>query len=142
MKIPFDMGLAVAKKANLLGGHVVQHHQAEIDTLEGSMSLAEAVVREAVKRMPLELVKEFETAFARGLVCDGYVIWFDEDERPQLRAALPSGLGLPAVDDEVHQLLKHFGFTQSFGHLDQGIEAHARGDWAAAAFPRTPTCSA
>ena len=27
---------------------------------------------------------------------------------------------------------KHFGFAEPLGHLGQGIEAHARGDWAAA----------
>jgi len=36
------------------------------------------------------------------------------------------------VDDEVHQLLKHFGCTEPLRHLGQEIEAHARGDWAAA----------
>ena len=32
----------------------------------------------------------------------------------------------------MHELLKHFGFSGWLGHLGQGIEAHARGDWAAA----------
>lgn len=32
----------------------------------------------------------------------------------------------------MHEFLKHFGFTEPLGHLSQGIEAHARGDWAAA----------
>jgi hypothetical protein len=77
-------------------------------------------------------VHESELVFVRGLARDGYVISFDEDARPRLRAALPEELGLPAVDDEVHQLLKHFAFDEPRGHLDQGIEAHARGDWAAA----------
>ena len=31
----------------------------------------------------------------------------------------------------MHQLLKSFGFTTPLGHLDQAIEAHTRGDWAA-----------
>lgn len=47
-------------------------------------------------------------------------------------AWLPSEMDLPAADDEVHQLLKHFGFLQSMGHLDQAIQAHTTGDWAAA----------
>ena len=67
-----------------------------------------------------------------GLARDGYVVSFDDEDHPALRAALPEELGLPAVDDEVHQLLKHFGFFEPLGHLDQGIEAHTRGDWAAA----------
>lgn len=49
-----------------------------------------------------------------------------------LRRALPELLDLPKADDEVHTLLDHYGFTISKGHLDQGIAAHARGDWAAA----------
>lgn len=131
-EIPFDMGLAVAKKANLLGREVLQRSHDTIDTLEGSMSLAEAVVREAVKQIRRELAQESEIALARGLARDGYVVSFDEDNHPHLRAALPDELGLPAVDDELHTLLRHFGFVKPLGHLDQGIEAHARGDWAAA----------
>jgi hypothetical protein len=68
----------------------------------------------------------------RGLARDGYVISWDEQGRATLRAALPAELELPAIDDEVHQLLKHFQFQTPLGHLDQAIEAHTRGDWAAA----------
>jgi len=131
-EIPYDTGLSVAKKANLLGRIVVQRPGDQVETLEGTLSLAEAVVREAVQVARPEPLHDSEIALARGLARDGYVISFDENERPRLRAALPQELGLPAVDDEVHQLLKHFGFVESIGHLDQGIEAHARGDWAAA----------
>jgi len=49
-----------------------------------------------------------------------------------LRRALPQVLDLPAADDEVHLLLDGYGFAVPKGHLDQGIAAHARGDWAAA----------
>jgi hypothetical protein len=49
-----------------------------------------------------------------------------------LRVALPEEVSLPAVDDEVHQLLKHFDFHTPLGHLEQAVEAHTRGDWAAA----------
>jgi len=41
-------------------------------------------------------------------------------------------LTLPSADDEVHQLLRGFSFQVPLGHLDQAIEAHTRGDWAAA----------
>jgi hypothetical protein len=50
---------------------------------------------------------------------------------PLLRAALPEEIQLPATDDEVHQLLKSLGYGVPLGHLDQAIEAHTRGDWAA-----------
>lgn len=86
-----------------------------------------------VQLMRPEPIHDVETALARGVARDGYVAAFDEESRrPTLRAALPEELGLPAVDDEVHELLKHFGFSEPLGHLGQGIEAHARGDWAAA----------
>jgi hypothetical protein len=39
---------------------------------------------------------------------------------------------LPQADDEVHELLTQHGFVTSRGHLDQGIAAHIRWDWAAA----------
>jgi hypothetical protein len=38
---------------------------------------------------------------------------------------------LSATDDEVHQILKAYAFVTPLGHLDQAIEAHTRGDWAA-----------
>ena len=132
-EITSNTAISVSKKADMLGRIVLKRPADQIDTLEGNLSLAEAVIREAVQLMRPEPVHEIETAFARGLARDGYVVAFDEENhRPKLRAALPEELGLPAVDDEVHELLKHFGFSESLGHLGQGIEAHARGDWAAA----------
>lgn len=130
--IPSDTGQSVAKKADRLGRIVVQRPFDSVETLEGRLSLAEAVVREAVAQMRREPFGDTEISLARGLARDGYVVSFDASDRPALRAALPEELGLPMVDDEVHQLLKHFGFVEPLGHLDQGIEAHARGDWAAA----------
>ncbi|MDP2411471.1 MAG: hypothetical protein Q8M26_14450 [Pseudolabrys sp.] len=130
--ISSDTNVSVAKKADLLGRIVVQRPADQVDTLEGSLSLAEAVIREAVRLARPDPSHESEIAFLRGLARDGYMISFDDDQHPRLRAALPQELGLPEVDNEVHQLLKHFGFWQPLGHLEQGIEAHARGDWAAA----------
>ncbi|BBI48776.1 hypothetical protein HORIV_11970 [Vreelandella olivaria] len=57
--------------------------------------------------------------------------WNDLGQDASLRAALPEEVLLPETDDEVHQLLKSFGFATPLGHLDQAIEAHTRGDWAA-----------
>lgn len=130
--IPSDTDISVSKKADKLGRIVVKWPADQVDTLEGRMSLAEALVREAVQSMHPESMHELEIAFARGLARDGYVVSFDERERPALRAALPQELGLPAVDNEVHELLGYFGFSEPLGHLGQGIEAHARGDWVAA----------
>jgi hypothetical protein len=132
-EITSETSMSVSKKADLLGRIAVQRPEDQVDTLEGRLSLAEAAIREAVQLTHPEPVHDVETAFARGLARDGYVVAFDgEGTRPSLHAALPEELGLPAVDDEVHVLLKHFGFSEPLGHLGQGIEAHARGDWAAA----------
>jgi hypothetical protein len=42
---------------------------------------------------------------------------------------LPEGLDLPKADDEVDLLLGQYQFQTPQGHLDQGIAAHARGEW-------------
>ena len=47
--IPSSAGLSVTKKCDLLGRIVVQRLSAVLETTEGSMTLAEAVVREAVQ---------------------------------------------------------------------------------------------
>jgi len=124
--------VSVAKKCDILGRIVVQRSDQVLDTLDGSMSLGEAVVREAVHLLSAEPRLPRETALSRGLARDGYIVSFDDYGRnPKLRAALPDEVQLPETDDEVHQLLKSFQFITSLGHLDQAIEAHTRGDWAA-----------
>jgi hypothetical protein len=75
----------------------------------------------------LDRFKERFPGLYRGLERDGFVV-----DGGQLRRALPVALDLPQADDEVHARLDHYGFAVSKGHLDQGITAHARGDWAAA----------
>ena len=62
----------------------------------------------------------------RALERDGFSV-----EDGQLRRALPEALNLPQTDDEVHSLLRGYGFAVPMGHLDQAIAAHNRGDWAA-----------
>src|SRR5580658_5012275 len=95
-EIPSDTTLSVAKKADRLGRTVLQRPDETVDTLDGSVALAEAVVREAVQLTRPEPFQPSEAAFARGLARDGYVVSFDENDRPTLRAALPNELGLPA----------------------------------------------
>jgi hypothetical protein len=122
---------SVAAKAALLGAIVTRRSTQAIQTIGGEMTLAEAVVRTAVE---LSQISRPELApFLRGLALDGYVIaQGDAGAAPQLRAALPADIDLPAADDEVHVLLKQFGFLVPLGHLDQAIQAHTRGEWAAA----------
>jgi len=63
----------------------------------------------------------------RALARDGFTV-----EDGQLRRTLPEAMDLPRADDEVHVLLEQFHLNIPLGHLNQGIAAHARGDWAAA----------
>ncbi|MGC2966077.1 hypothetical protein [Paraburkholderia aspalathi] len=135
--IPFDTSLSVSKKAALLAREVAKAYEQLVPTADGLVTLAEAVVREAVAvAMNPSAHPEEKERFARALALDGFVFqWTEGPEMratPLLRAALPDEVDLPASDDEVHQLLRNFGFSVSNGHLDQAIEAHTRGDWAPA----------
>ncbi|MCW2107099.1 UNVERIFIED_ORG: hypothetical protein M2402_004290 [Rahnella aquatilis] len=132
-----DIALAspksVTAKSALLAQAITQRAADVVSTVNGQMTLAEAAVRIAVEVSVTAYPKPEQAPFLRGLALDGYVVSWDEDSRiPLLRAALPGEVDLPATDDEAHQLLKHFSFTVPLGHLDQAIEAHTRGDWAAA----------
>ncbi|MEJ7138513.1 hypothetical protein [Amphibiibacter pelophylacis] len=132
-EIPQGSAKSVTAKSALLARMVNQRATQTVRTLDGPVTLAEAAVREAVRVTVPQYAKAEQERFIRGLALDGYVVSWDEDTRmPLLRAALPSEVNLPTTDDEVHQLLKHFGFIVPLGHLDQAIDAHARGDWAAA----------
>jgi hypothetical protein len=124
---------SVTAKSALLARAVTLRATQLIDTVDGQMTLAEAVVRMAVELTRSEYGKPEQAPFLRGLALDGYVVSWDEYSREaRLRAALPEEIDLPEADDEVRELLECFGFNVPLGHLDQAIAAHARGDWAAA----------
>lgn len=133
--IAADTTVSVSKKAAQLGRLVLSQGTQEVQTLDGTVTLTEAVVREAVAQTThTDTPIAEQQRLIRALALDGFVIEWSDDygKPPLLRAALPGDVDLPATDDEVHQLLKHFGFLVALGHLDQAIEAHTRGDWAAA----------
>lgn len=133
--IPSDASMSVSKKAAQLGRLVLTNGARTVQTLEGTVTLAEATVREAVAlTMHSDNPGPEQERLVRALALDGFVIEWSDDYRtpPLLRVALPGDVDLPTTDDEVHQLLKHFTFDIALGHLDQAIEAHTRGDWAAA----------
>jgi len=131
-QITSSTSLSVAKKCDLLGRIVVQRAEAVLDTLDGTMSLGEAVIRQAAQLAQQDSTDALQMAFARGLARDGYVlVWDDYGRNASVRAALPGEIQLPEADDEVHRLLKSFGFATPLGHLDQAIAAHTHGDWAA-----------
>lgn len=132
-EVPTSTTISVANKCAVLGRIVVQRTENVVETLDGSMTLGEAVIRQAAQLAQPESDHPLQTTFARGVARDGYVLVWDENGRnPSLRAALPQEIQLPQTDDEVHELLKQFQFATPLGHLDQAIEAHTRGDWAAA----------
>lgn len=131
-EIPSDNSLSVAKKCDLLGRATMKRAGMVVNTVDGSMTLGEAVIREAVQLAQHNVEQQLQTAFARGLGRDGYVIVFDDSgQNPSIRAALPAEIHLSETDDEIHELLKQLNFAAPLGHLDQAIDAHTRGDWAA-----------
>lgn len=133
--VPSDSSVSVSKKAAQVGRLVLAHGAQVVQTLDGTVTLAEAAVREAVAlTFSSSSPSAEQERFVRALALDGFVVELSDDNctPPLLRAALPGDIDLPATDDEVHQLLKQFGFHVALGHLDQAIEAHTRGDWAAA----------
>lgn len=130
--VPQGTDLSVGKKCAILGRLVLQRSQAVLDTLDGFMTLGEAVVREAAQLAQSNSSFGAHVAFLRGLARDGFVLLpGTHGDSASIRAALPDEIQLPQTDDEVHDLLKHFRFGTPLGHLDQAIDAHARGDWAA-----------
>lgn len=131
--VPLDTAVSVGKKIAVLGKVVVARADQALQTVDGPVTLAEAVVREAVQLVPAHSADALHTAFLRGLARDGFVLVpaANSGHRGSIRAALPGEIQLPATDDEVHHLLRHFGFATPLGHLDQAIDAHTRGDWAA-----------
>ncbi len=132
-EVPDDNSLGMEKKLDRLGRLVLSRADELVDTVDGSATLAEAFVREAVAFATQDSQDHRQLVFERGLARDGFVIIWSEFERAaSLRSALPDEVDLPASDDEVRSLLRHFQFSIPSSHLEQAIEAHTRGDWAAA----------
>jgi hypothetical protein len=94
------------------------------------------IVNRAVSNLPPEPEYEWSRParhtpamgiFIRALELDGYTV-----SGGQLRRNLPADLGLPATESELMRLLGAHGFGMAKGHLDQAMDAHARGNWAGA----------
>lgn len=128
-----DTTVSVGKKIAVLGKVVVARADQVLQTVDGPVTLAEALVREAAQLAIPASTDALHTDFLRGLARDGFVLVppANSGQRASIRAALPGEIHLPTTDDEVHDLLKQFGFATPLGHLDQAIDAHTRGDWAA-----------
>jgi hypothetical protein len=63
----------------------------------------------------------------RALEQDGFVI-----TGGSLRRILPADIGLPGTESDLVRLLDRHNFGTAKGHLEQAMENHARGNWAAA----------
>jgi hypothetical protein len=101
----------------------------EMKTDDGA-NLTDAIVTDLVSRAAAhfdEGFDEYHPDLSRALKRDGF-----EVKDGTLRRVLPETLNLPAADDEVHELLDRFVFGVSKGHLDQAIQNHSDGNWAAA----------
>ena len=127
------------------GNHVVY-------TERGQMPLGRALVEKAADRTYLEKLEVVYKRFVAGLRFDGFEIVENEVEEPsgqssdpwsrpkviltrELRKIYPSdvpGLEFREAESEVMMLLERFGFTQSIGHLRQGIRNFSSGAWASA----------
>lgn len=136
--VPHGDKQSVAKKRYIFNEALIERASQLISTREGQMTIGEALIREAVRLMsPSPDSYQEQKDFERCLALDGfYVSWEEGDcgagSPPWLRRGLPQNVDLPASDDQVHQVLQRYGFARSYGHLDQAIDAHTRGDWAAA----------
>lgn len=65
--------------------------------------------------------------FLRVLDMDGYAV-----TDGMLRRTLPTDIRLPETESELMQLMSKYGLTTPKGHLQQALDAHARGNWAGA----------
>ena len=130
------IGASKADKTNALGRYLIQNPSLNNEYGENlSDAVVMAILGRAIERSfrgyPAEFsFVDFQNQFPalnRGLERDGFTV-----EDGVLRRILPDFVDLPAADDEVHLLLERFGLAVPAGHLDQGISAHVRGQWAAA----------
>jgi hypothetical protein len=99
--------------------------------------LSEVIVERAVSHVPppspqhswSDPVEESPVlkAFRLALERDGYTV---VDRK--LRQVLPVEMGIADAENEISRMLAAPAFQTSRGHLSQALDAHGRGDWAAA----------
>jgi hypothetical protein len=131
--VPLGSSLSVAKKCALIARAVLVQPAATVQTLEGPLNLSEALIREAIGKCSQPLDAPLEARLRRGLALDGFTpLWDQTEGRYTIVVALPPIFGFTGANDEVHALISDLGFIVPSGHLTQAVDAHARGDWAAA----------
>jgi hypothetical protein len=129
-----DESVALKKRFNAFMGIYDEEPRRLI---EGGDTLQDAIVEKAASLVRDDLEFEEEEGapqwyadqqkFRRRLEIDGFVI-----ADGKIRATLPTDVGLPAVQDELHLLLTKYDLSIASGHLDQALDAHAKGHWASA----------
>ena len=99
-------------------------------TLSG-LNLVDEIVEQATvivtSRQGRGNLPDYYAPFLNALARDGFTL-----SDGTLRRTLPPEADLPNADDELHALLDEFGMATIKGHLDQAIDNHSRGQWAAA----------
>jgi hypothetical protein len=127
-------GISLTKRLNNLMQLVDQAPDRQTDDSE---LLRDKIVEEAISLLP-STEKEYpwqpspgsspsQGALLRALELDGFSL-----TGGTLRRTLPSDVKLPEAENELVRLLKKHGLITPNGHLDQALDAHGRGDWAAA----------
>ena len=115
--------------------HLIKFYIADPEgTTDDGQLLQDAIVERAASLLPLTddfaeapNYTDKQQAFLRALSLDGFTV----NERV-IHAALPEVIGLPQAQNDVFRLLLAHGFNTPKGHLDQALENHATGNWAAA----------
>ncbi|WP_160058391.1 hypothetical protein [Pseudomonas sp. R84] len=136
-QVPSGDAISVPKKVVQLSHPVLLNPHQPLVTKEGLITVAEALIREAVALMCHGSTESPQEHLRRCLERDGFDVSWDggacaQGTPPWLRCSLPSNVNLPQVDNELHALLKYFDMQIAIAHLDQAIDCHTRGDWAAA----------
>lgn len=76
---------------------------------------------------PAEPLRPDMEKFSRALEQDGFLV-----TAGSLLRTLPADIGLPNTESELIRLLDRHNFGTAKGHLEQAMENHSRGNWAAA----------
>jgi hypothetical protein len=127
-------GISLSKRLNNLMQLVDQTPDRQAD--DGEL-LRDKIVEKAISLLPSN-EKEYSWGHStiaspghgwllRALELDGFTCTNGE-----LRRTLPSDVKLPEAENELVRLLGKHGLVTPSGHLDQALDAHGRGDWAAA----------
>lgn len=135
-QVSYGDSISVPKKVVQLSRQVLLNPRQPLVTKEGVITVSEALVREAVALMSQRNTDASQESLRRCLARDGFDVSWDggacaQGSPPWLRRSLPSSVNLPQGDDELHALLRSYDMQIAIAHLDQAIDCHTRGDWAA-----------